>query len=118
MAERIARRNIIHHADYAAKKELLMKKIAITLFSLVSLTSIAAAGTIRVYNSDSKSHTVELKCSGSSKTLTIDASKTTSYTFDSMAKECDITGGSVSFPTSKLVDGASFKIKDGKATKE
>jgi hypothetical protein len=89
-----------------------------SFFIVASLVSVATAGTIRVYNSDSKAHTVELKCSGSSKTLTIDASKTTSYTFDSMAKECEITGGSVTFPSNKMVDGASFKIKDGKATKE
>ncbi len=95
-----------------------MKNFAFTLLALVSLTSLAAAGSIRVYNSDSKSHTIELKCSGSSKTVEIDASKTTTYTFHSTSKECDIVGGTIKFPTTKLVDGGSWKIKDGKATKE
>ncbi len=95
-----------------------MKNFAFTLLALVSLTSLAAAGSIRVYNSDSKSHTIELKCSGSSKTVEIDASKTTTYTFHSTSKECDIVGGTIKFPTTKLVDGGSWKIKDSKATKE
>jgi hypothetical protein len=30
-------------------------------------------------------------------------------------KECDIVGGSVKFPTKKLVDGQKWKIKNGEA---
>lgn len=77
---------------------------------------VATAGSIDVYNSDSKVHTVELDCSGSKKTLEIRGSTTTAYTFHSTHKECDIIGGTVTFPTKKLVDGQKFKIKDGVAT--
>ena len=82
----------------------------------LGLAGTALAGTIRVENSDSKNHKVEIKCSGSSKSFEIKASTTTSYTFDSMATSCEITGGSVTFTTSKLEDGQKWKIKDGKAT--
>ncbi|HPH64629.1 MAG TPA: hypothetical protein PLF40_02750 [Kofleriaceae bacterium] len=95
-----------------------MKKITLSFITLISLTAVASAGSIRVYNSDSKSHKIELKCSGSSKTVEIDPSKTTTYTFHSTSKECDIVGGSIKFPTTKLTDGGSWKIKDGVATKE
>ena len=91
------------------KKSLII--IAIATFAATS----ASAGTIRVYNNDSKTHTVKLKCSGSSKSFDIKASTTASYTFHSSAKECDIVGGSVKFPGKTLKDGAKFKIKDGKA---
>lgn len=89
--------------------------IAATCFLLMGGTALA--GSIRVYNNDSKVHKVELKCSGSSKSFEIRASTTATYTFHSTSKECDIVGGSVKFPTKKLVDGQKWKIKDGKAVK-
>lgn len=92
-----------------------MRTLALT-FALTALTTTAFAGTIRVQNSDSSEHTIELKCSGSSKTISIKASTTTSYTFHSTAKECDIVGGSISFPTAKLIDGQKWKIS-GKTAK-
>lgn len=95
-----------------------MKKLlgSLTAVSMtLGLATAAIAGTIRVENSDSKSYTIELKCSGSGKTLTIDPSKTTSYTFDSMATSCDIVGGNLKFPTKKLEDGQKWKIHDGEA---
>lgn len=86
--------------------------------ALAIFTSTAFAGSIRVYNADSKSHTIELKCSGSSKSVEIKGSTTSTYTFHSTSKECDIVGGSVSFPTKKLEDGKKWRIKDGKASPE
>lgn len=83
---------------------------------ILALTSIAGAGSIRVENSDSKSHTIKLKCSGSDKTVEIDSSKTSTYTFHSTSNECEIVGGSISFPTKKLLNGQKWKIKDGKAS--
>ena len=100
-----------------------MNKAATTLLSafcaltILTVSSVALAGTIRVYNSDSKAHTVELKCSGSKKSITIRASTTASYTFHSSSKECDIVGGTVKFPTAKLQDGQKWKIKNDKAKK-
>ena len=95
-----------------------MLRIALSSFAILGLTaSVADAGTIRVYNNDSKTHTIKLKCSGSSKEVEVRASTTASYTFHSSNKECDIVGGTVSFPVKKLVDGQKWKFKDGKATK-
>lgn len=94
-----------------------MKKLFLSTALLLATAGAAHAGTIRVYNHDSKTHTVKLKCSGSSKSFDIRASTTASYTFHSSAKECDIVGGTVSWPTKKLVDGTKWKISNGKATK-
>lgn len=91
-----------------------------TLFTALFLTissSVAFAGTIRVYNNDSKVHKIQLKCSGSSKTVEVRASTTASYTFHSSSKECDIVGGTVSFPVKKLKDGQKWKFKNDKAVK-
>ncbi len=94
-----------------------MKKIGLIAMFLLAMAGTAFAGSIRVYNNDSKSHTVKLKCSGSSKSIEIRGSTTATYTFHSSNKECDIVGGSVSFPTKKLVNGQKWKIKNGKAQK-
>ncbi len=94
-----------------------MKKIGLAGIFLIAMTATALAGSIRVYNNDSKTHTVKLKCSGSSKSIEIRASTTATYTFHSSNKSCDIVGGTVSFPTKKLEDGQKWKIKDGKAKK-
>ena len=94
----------------------MKRRIAFTAIAFLALTSTALAGTIRVYNSDSKAHKVELKCSGSSKSFEIRASTTASYTFHSTNQSCDIVGGTVKFPTSTLENGQKWKIKDGKAT--
>jgi hypothetical protein len=93
-----------------------VKKTALlTALFLIATAATAVAGTIRVYNNDSKVHTVELRCSGSSKKIEIRGSTTASYTFHSSSKECDIVGGTVKFPTKKLVDGQKWKIKNGEA---
>jgi hypothetical protein len=92
-----------------------MKRAFVIAGLLVGLGGVAAAGTIRVENGDSKTHTVELKCSGSSKTVEIRGSTTATYTFHSTSKECDIVGGTIKFPTNKLTDGQKWKIKNGEA---
>ncbi len=94
-----------------------MKTIVAVALCLIFTAGSALAGSIRVYNSDSKSHTVKLKCSGSSKSIEIRASTTATYTFHSTSKQCDIVGGTVSFPTKKLEDGQKWKIKNNKANK-
>ncbi len=94
-----------------------MKTILLATAVLAMSAGVAAAGSIRVYNNDSKTHTIELKCSGSSKTVEIRGSTTATYTFHSTSKSCDIVGGTVTFPTKTLEDGQSWKFKDGKAIK-
>ena len=91
-----------------------MRRLALSVV-LVLATSTAFAGSIRVYNNDSKTHKVELKCSGSSKSFEIRGSTTATYTFHSTNKECDIVGGTVKWPTKTLKDGTKWKIKDGEA---
>lgn len=93
----------------------MKKKVILTLVCLCAMTATAFAGTIRVYNNDSKTHTVKLKCSGSSKSFDIRASSTASYTFHSSAKSCDIVGGTVKWPVKKLENGQKWKIKNGQA---
>ena len=95
-----------------------MKKFAMSMAVLLAFANWAMAGSIQVYNSDSKNHTIELKCSGSSKSMEIKGSTTTTYTFHSTSKECDIVGGTVKWPVSKMEDGVKWRIKDGKATKD
>ncbi len=94
-----------------------MKKILLTAALVFAMAGVANAGSIRVENSDSKTHTVKLKCSGSSKSFDIRGSTTATYTFHSTSKSCDIVGGSISFPTSKLEDGQRWKIKNDTAKK-
>ena len=92
-------------------------KHLLLITSLIALPALAHAGSIRVENSDSKEHTIELKCSGSSKTVKVRGSTTATYTFHSTSKSCDIVGGSVKFPTKKLEDGQKWKFKNGEAKK-
>jgi hypothetical protein len=89
--------------------------IATLLSSLVSQQVIA--GSVRIYNNDSSTHRIELKCSGSSKTVEVNSSSTSTYTFHSTNESCDIVGGSISFPTDKLRNGQAWKIKQGSAKK-
>lgn len=94
-------------------------------FNIVSILSVIAiigavqvnAGTVRIYNNDSKTHVIKIKCNGSSKNLQVSRSQTSSYTFHSTANRCDIVGGSVSFPVDKLENGQSWKFKNDKAIK-
>ena len=92
-----------------------MKRLLTAALLLVATTGAALAGTVRVENSDSKTHTIVVDCSGSKKTIEIKASTTTSYTFHSSARSCKIVGGSLSFPTATLEDGQKWKIKNGAA---
>jgi len=95
-----------------------MKKLILNLLVIGLLTSaIAQAGTVRIYNNDSEAHVVKLKCNGNTKTLEVRASSTSSYTFDSTARRCEIVGGTVSFSVSQIENGQSWKFKNNKASK-
>ena len=76
--------------------------------------SVASAGSIRVESDNT--YSVNLKCSGSSKTVEIRRG-TTTVTFHSSNSSCDIVGGDVSWPVGKLENGGKWKIKGGKAKK-
>ncbi len=94
-----------------------MKTLLLCAALFFSSVSVANAGSIRVYNNDSKNHTIELKCSGSSKTVEVKRSSTATYTFHSSARSCDIVGGTVKFPVKVLKDGTKWKFKNGEAKK-
>ena len=75
-----------------------MKLLTLALIFSASSTS---ALSIRVYNQDSKDHTVQLKCNGSAKSVTIKKSATATYTVQTSASTCQVTGGSATFPGNK-----------------
>lgn len=94
-----------------------IKKLSGLFFSGMLFSMISEAGSVLIYNNDSRSHKVELDCQGRSKTLDVKASQTATYTFHSTSSECKIKGGSVSFPVDKLVSGNNFKFKNSMAYK-
>lgn len=85
------------------------------LIPLLSLPLLAEAGSVRIYNSDSKDYQIQLKCQGRNKEMTINASRTSTYTFDSSANECKVTGGGVSFPSAIIKNGQNLTIRSGAA---
>ena len=94
-----------------------MKKLCMLICAMVVLVltpALALAGTIRV-ESD-KNYTVNLKCSGSSKTIKIGRG-TTTVTFHSSSSSCDIVGGQVKWPVKKLTNNGKWKIRSGVAKK-
>lgn len=92
-----------------------MKYVKFAAASIFMLTTSAHAGSIRVYNNDSNSHEVVVKCGSNIKSLEIDGSKTGTYTFHSSQSKCEISGGSVSFPVDSVENGQKWKIKNGRA---
>jgi hypothetical protein len=56
-----------------------MRAFLLATAMIAMSAGIASAGSIRVYNNDSKTHTIELKCSGSSKSIEIRGSTTATY---------------------------------------
>ncbi len=97
-------------------REINMKFKILSVMAIMAFAVQVNAGTVRIHNNDSKTHVVKLKCSGSSKNLQVSGSSTSSYTFHSTASSCDIVGGSVDFPVSKLENGQSWKFKNNKST--
>ena len=94
-----------------------MKKLSavIGILAILILTpAVAFAGTIRVESDNN--YTVNLKCSGSSKTIKIRRG-TTTVTFHSSSSSCDIVGGAVKWPVKKLTNNGKWKIKNSVAKK-
>lgn len=90
-----------------------MKKITLMIVAMFFSYS-ALAGTVRIYNGDSQTHIVKLKCAGSSKVLSISASTTSSYSFNQ--QRCEVVGGTIKFPGNQLKDGQSWKVKNSRAS--
>ncbi len=88
------------------------------LIALMTVSFSASALSLRIENSDSKAHTIQYKCNGSSFSKTISASRTGTYTLHSTATSCTITGGSVAFPSKAIASGEKYKIKNAKASKQ
>lgn len=89
----------------------------IAILALTAFCQSALAGSVRIYNNDSSTHVIKLKCNGSSKSLQISRSSTSTYTFSSSANQCEIVGGSVNFPTQTLENGQAWKLKNNSASK-
>ena len=95
----------------------MKKQQSLLLVSVLLMSMVSQAGTVRIYNNDSKIHKIELNCQGSRKILEVKSSQTSTYTFHSSASECDIKGGTVKFPVEKIVSGNNFKFKNNMAYK-
>ncbi len=89
-----------------------MKKKFFTLaVALVFISSfLHASVTIRYYNKDSQSHNMDVKISGSSKTVEFGSSRTTSVTIQGGSDVCVI---STSCGDITVKDGDSIEIKNG-----
>jgi len=93
-----------------------MSKLIVVVCTILLLPCLAQAGSVRIYNSDSKTHVVKLKCNGSSKILQVNGSATSTYTFHSTASQCEIVGGSVDFSVSSIKDGQKWTFRSGLAS--
>lgn len=93
-----------------------MSKFTLVFCAMLLLPCLAQAGSVRIYNNDSKNHVLKLKCNGSSKTLEVNGSTTSTYTFHSTASQCEVVGGSVNFSVSKIKDGQSWTFRSGLAS--
>ena len=90
-------------------KKLFLIAAVMTVFAGMLQASV----TIRYYNRDSKTHVMNVKISGSSKTVEFGSSRTSTVTVQGGGSECVIesAGGKVT-----VKDGANIEIKDGKIT--
>jgi hypothetical protein len=90
-----------------------VKKWIAALFLVVPLTALVtlaeAAVTVRVYNKDSKEHSLAARCGGSTYEIKVRASTTASYTWQGSAP-CEVTLGG---ETHSFSGGESFTIHDG-----
>jgi len=93
-----------------------MSKLIVVVCTILLLPCLAQAGSVRIYNSDSKTHVVKLKCNGSSKILQVNGSATSTYTFHSTASQCEIVGGSLGFSVSSIKDGQKWTFRSGLAS--
>lgn len=84
--------------------------LSLCIALLVFVGSVGAAVTLRYYNKDSKSYTFKVKISGSSTTVTFDASKTSSVTIQGGSEEAII---SCACGDVKVKQGDNVEIKDG-----
>lgn len=89
-----------------------MKKTILSLIfiSLFSIASLKAAVTIRYYNKDSETHKMEVKMSGSTKSVEFGSSRTSSVTIQGSSTTCTIITDCGSI---EVKDGDSIEIKDG-----
>lgn len=89
-----------------------MKKrfFASLILMMIFLGGLQAAVTIRYYNKDSKDHKMEVKMSGSTKTVEFGSSRTASVTIQGSSTSCEII---TSCGTITVEDGDNIEIKDG-----
>jgi len=88
----------------------LLKVFMTAIVLICFISTVDAAVTLRYYNKDSKSHTMTVKMSGSTKEVTFESSRTASVTIQGSATSCKIE---TSNGTVEVKDGDSIEIKDG-----
>jgi len=88
----------------------LLRVFAVVAALVFFVSTVNAAVTLRYYNKDSKSHTMTVKMSGSTKEVTFESSRTASVTIQGSATSCKIE---TSNGTVEVKDGDSIEIKDG-----
>lgn len=89
----------------------MKKRFFLTIAALLLVVSIIeAAVTIRYENKDSKTHKMEVKIAGSSRTVEFGSSRTASVTIQGGSSECIIK---TSCGEVKVKDGDRIVIKDG-----
>jgi len=85
-------------------------KMLFLSLGFIFLANIASAYTIRYYNKDSKSHTMEVRSNGSTQKIEFKSSTTSSASVQTSASEVEIK---TSCGWVKVKDGAKITIKDG-----
>ena len=85
-------------------------KMLFLSLGFIFLANIASAYTIRYYNKDSKSHTMEVRSNGSTQKIEFNSSTTSSASVQTSASEVEIK---TSCGWVKVKDGAKITIKDG-----
>jgi len=89
----------------------MKRRFFLTMAALLLVaTLVDAAVTIRYYNKDSKTHTMNVKIAGSSKTVEFGSSRTASVTIQGGATSCEIE---TSCGKVTVKDGDTIEIKDG-----
>lgn len=92
-------------------KKIFTLVLVLSMFSLASFANV----TLRYYNKDSKTHKMDVKISGSSKTVEFGSSRTSSVTIQGGGNEAYIE---TSCGRIKVKDGDKIVIKNGCITIE
>lgn len=89
---------------------MIKQFFAILLLAVLMTQSVQAAVSLRYYNKDSQTHKMDVKISGSSKTVTFGSSRSSSVTIQGGSSSADIK---TSCGTVTVKSGDKIEIKKG-----